>query len=134
MDREMQATEATINTAKSMSASDKGFLYVVAMVTANGVEQPYESIVPLEKIGRETIIHQTGPAFFNGERLSSFGDKFVQKIAVLRVAPAEMDSSKHECIRCALGLWRQGAHALAFRRLEKAAQYAWGFNRPEWWA
>lgn len=129
----MEVAESTLNTAQSMSARDKGILYVVAMVTANGADEPYQSIVPLEQIGRETVIHQTGPAFFNGERLSTFGDRFVQKIAVLRVAPAVMDSSKHECIRSALDLWRQGAHALAFRRLEKAAQYAWGHTRPEWW-
>ena len=58
---------------------------------------------------------------------------FVAKCEAVRVAKAEMESSKMLCLNDAVRLFQTGDEEAANSRLEKAAQYAWGFNRPKGW-
>jgi len=58
---------------------------------------------------------------------------FQAKVEAVRAAVAAMNSSKELCASDAVHLWDRGDVVLALVRLEKAAQYAWGFNRPTGW-
>lgn len=58
---------------------------------------------------------------------------FQERCAAVLGAKAQMDSSKVVCIEDALRLYVAGAIEYAERRLENAAQYCWGANRPEGW-
>ncbi len=58
---------------------------------------------------------------------------FVAKCEAVRNATASMESSKALCLDDAVRLFQIGREDDANKRLEKAAQYAWGFNRPQGW-
>ena len=58
---------------------------------------------------------------------------FLHKCEALRKATAQMESSKTLCLHQAVGHFQCGNPDLANERLEKGAQYAWGFNRPAGW-
>lgn len=58
---------------------------------------------------------------------------FESKVQTVLAAKADMDSSKIVCVEDALRLHVAGVQELANARLEKAAQYCWGFNRPKGW-
>lgn len=58
---------------------------------------------------------------------------FVSKIELVRNSKADMESSKLVCLDDAVRLFQVGNEEAALKRLEKAAQYAWGFNRPAGW-
>ena len=58
---------------------------------------------------------------------------FEQKCDCLRLAVCEMNSSKELCMEDAISLRKQGKIEYSDWRLEKAAQYAWGFTRPLGW-
>lgn len=58
---------------------------------------------------------------------------FLEKCEAVRVAPAAMESSKMLCLDDAVRLFQCGDKAAAEARLEKAAQYAWGSDRPVVW-
>ena len=58
---------------------------------------------------------------------------FAEKYVLTLAAPAVMESSKRLCLADADRLRRAGRDEIAEARLEKAAQYAWGFNRPAGW-
>ena len=58
---------------------------------------------------------------------------FCEKCELVRLAPAQMESSKMLCLDDAVRL-KQTGHAIeAYARLEKAAKYAWGLSRPSGW-
>jgi hypothetical protein len=58
---------------------------------------------------------------------------FAEKLAHLVTAKCVMQSSKQLCLSDAKRLLKEGRIADAHDRLEKAARYAWGFNRPDGW-
>lgn len=58
---------------------------------------------------------------------------FTAKVAAVASAPAAMESSKQLCLNDAVRLFQTGREDEACNRLEKAAQYAWGFSRPAGW-
>jgi hypothetical protein len=58
---------------------------------------------------------------------------FCEKCVAVQNAPAQMESSKMLCLNDAVYLAQIGRNDDANTRLEKAAQYAWGFNRPNGW-
>lgn len=58
---------------------------------------------------------------------------FEQKCVAVMNATCNMNSSKELCIKDARQLYASGQQEYADKRLEKAAQYAWGFGRPEGW-
>ena len=59
---------------------------------------------------------------------------FAEKINLVAAARCEMNSSKALCIEDAKHLFFVlGRESEAAARLEKAAQYAWGFDRPRGW-
>jgi hypothetical protein len=59
---------------------------------------------------------------------------FTRKCVLVLKAKAAMESSKMACLDDATYLFQTGREDEATRRLEKAAQYAWGFWRPDGWA
>jgi predicted metal-dependent hydrolase len=59
---------------------------------------------------------------------------FLEKHAAVSVAKAAMESSKVLCLSDAMALFGKGNMEYAEARLEKAAQYAWGFWRPAGWS
>lgn len=58
---------------------------------------------------------------------------FCEKCVAVQNAKCVMDSSKMLCLDDAVRLAQCGDEEYANKRLEKAAQYAWGFNRPKGW-
>jgi hypothetical protein len=58
---------------------------------------------------------------------------FNEKCNLVSSAKATMESSKALCLSDAVRHFQCGNEELANIRLEKAAQYAWGFNRPKNW-
>jgi exonuclease VII small subunit len=58
---------------------------------------------------------------------------FTAKCAKVAAAVASMESSKVLCLNDAVRLFQIGREDEANTRLEKAAQYAWGFDRPRGW-
>lgn len=58
---------------------------------------------------------------------------FTEKCDVVRNAKAAMESSKMLCLDDAVRHFQTNKPELAEARLEKAAQYAWGFDRPKGW-
>ena len=58
---------------------------------------------------------------------------FTAKCALVAAAAASMESIKALCLSDAVRLFQIGREADAAARLEKAAQYAWGFDRPLGW-
>lgn len=58
---------------------------------------------------------------------------FAKKCEMVQNSKALMDSSKMVCLDDAVRLFQTGREELANARLEKAAQYAWGFSRPPGW-
>lgn len=58
---------------------------------------------------------------------------FEQKCEAVQNAQCNMPSSRDLCLRDAKQLQASGHPEHADVRLEKAAQYAWGFNRPTGW-
>lgn len=58
---------------------------------------------------------------------------FCEKCVAVENAKAQMDSSKMLCLNDAVYQAQIGNMELANARLEKAAQYAWGFSRPMGW-
>ena len=63
---------------------------------------------------------------------------YKEKVRLLYAVAASMNSSKELCIKTALNLMERpdkpNRRVEADGWLEKAAQYAWGFSRPEGWA
>jgi len=57
----------------------------------------------------------------------------VEKIEILKISSCVMNSSKELCVADAIKFQAQGNDNLAINRLEKAAQYTWGFYRPTNW-
>lgn len=57
----------------------------------------------------------------------------IERIEMLKKSQAEMESSKLLVINDAERLLERGREEDALRRLERAAQYAWGFWRPDGW-
>ena len=66
-------------------------------------------------------------------QVSRYGLSFAQKCEAVRKAKAEMDSSKELCLSDAVRLFQTNRLDEAQSRLKKAAQYAWGSNRPRGW-
>lgn len=58
---------------------------------------------------------------------------FCEKCELVRKATAAMESSKMLCLNDAVLYAQTNRPELAEQRLEKAAKYAWGFNRPRGW-
>jgi len=58
---------------------------------------------------------------------------FLQKCVRVETTRASMESSKMSCLDDAVRLFQTGHEEAARQRLEKAAQYAWGFWRPDGW-
>jgi hypothetical protein len=58
---------------------------------------------------------------------------FTRKCEAVRLATATMESSKMLCLHDACRLFQCGNEEAANKRLEKAAQYAWGYYRPQGW-
>ena len=56
-----------------------------------------------------------------------------RKLGLLAAASCSMNSSKELCMEDAKALAARGNLDAANARLEKAAQYAWGFSRPANW-
>ena len=56
-----------------------------------------------------------------------------RKLELLAAASCAMNSSKELCMEDAKALAGRGNVVAATARLERAAQYAWGFNRPANW-
>jgi len=56
-----------------------------------------------------------------------------EKIEAVEMAVAAMESSKALCLQDTKALIVKGDMEAANKRLEKAAQYAWGFGRPVGW-
>lgn len=76
-----------------------------------------------------TVKQVTNETHAGAEAMTSF----TAKAEAVRVARAAMESSKMVCLNDAVRLFQTGREELANDRLEKAAQYAWGFNRPTGW-
>lgn len=58
---------------------------------------------------------------------------FRERVAMLRVAKAQMESSKELCLDQAEVWFARGEMIYVLSWLERACQYAWGFWRPEGW-
>ena len=58
---------------------------------------------------------------------------FGEKVARVLNTRAIMESSKLLCLADAVVLYARGSVVLTQQKLEKAAQYAWGFERPQGW-
>jgi hypothetical protein len=56
-----------------------------------------------------------------------------EKIEAVEMAVAAMESSKMVCVQDAKSQMAKGNEANALARIEKGAQYAWGFGRPAGW-